>query len=169
MVLHYIEKHDYRPDLTFMNRVMRDWALPSRNPCRENSCGIDIEERSRRFRIEHEIWVKEHNERIDKIQKGEIEEDLNIDKVVARIWNECGGRGSTDEAAEGIASCIAEKRSGFMSSKEVWLSWFRRLVEDDQLLERLAQKPCYSKEQWLQVMKKLTRDLLASQYFMQLE
>ena len=28
MVLHYIEKHDYRPDLKFMNRVMRDWASP---------------------------------------------------------------------------------------------------------------------------------------------
>lgn len=159
MVLHYIEKHDYRPRLTFMNRVMRDWALPSRNRCREDSCGISIEQRSKRIIEESEKWTKEHNERIERIRKGEIEEDLDIDKVVARIWNVCGGRGSTDDAMTEIASCIAEKRSGFISSKEVWLSWFKRLVEDDQLLDRLAQKPCYSKEQWLQIMKKLTHDL----------
>ncbi len=158
MVLHYIEKHDYRPPLTLMNQVMRDWASPSRDRCREDACGISIKERSKRMQKEHLDWTKEHNERIEKIRKGEIEEDLDIGKVAARIWN-VTGRGSTDEAVEGISSCIAEKRSGFISSKEVWLSWFKRLVEDDQLLDHLAQKPCYSKEQWLQIMNKLVDDL----------
>ena len=159
MVLHYIEKHDYRPPLTFMNRVMGDWASPSRNRCREDACGMSIEERSKKIIAESEKWMKEHNERIERVKRGEIEEELDIDKVVARIWNVCGGRGSLDEAAEEISSCIAEKRSGFISSKEVWLSWFKRVAEDDQLLDQLAKKPCYSKEQWLEILKKLVHNL----------
>ena len=46
-----------------------------------------------------------------------------------------------------------------MSGKELWLPWMKSLAEDDQLLDRLAQKPCYFKEQWLHIVKKLVHDL----------
>ena len=158
MVFHYIEKHDYRPHLTFMNKVMRDWASPSRNRCREDSCGIDINERSKRLQKEHLNWMKDHNEKIERIRKGEIKEDLDFDMVRARIFNVCVW-GSPDESVESLSSYIIERRSGFMSGKELWLHWIKRLAEDDQLLGRFAESTSFSKEQWLYIMKKLTHNL----------
>jgi hypothetical protein len=103
--------------------------------------------------------MKDHNERLERIRKGEIEEDLDIDTVVARIWNVCGWDRSPDQAAEELYSCIIERKRGFVSGKELWLPWIKMLAEDEQLFDRLTESASYSKEQWLDILKKLIHTL----------